>query len=567
MNAEISPHYARGAVLLENADVVSGSRFVEGEERPGLRDYWRLLGKYKWLIATFLFGVVIATAIATLLMTPIYTAEITLLIEPKDPEVVNIKQVLPESLTLDDYDYYKTQFQILRSRGLIAQVIQEQGLEKNSLFTSGGKRGGLIQELWTNWILQPIADLWGKATAAVKGQEWSNWLFGQVPKSNGGNPIGLNSHLPAGVKSYLIDAYQGMLKIDPLQRTRLVKIAFSTPDPELSARIANAHADAYIRQGVKLRSQANQEAQKFLEIKLAELKERVEKSEAALNSFRRKKGILSLNDKENIVVDRLADLNKRLTEAEADRIGLEAQARLIKQRDYDSLPAVINSGLIGSLKTQVVQLESEHAKLAAQFLPGYPRLAQVKAQLEETRSKLAQQIRSVVEGINSAYFAALGKERALKLQMDKQKSNALALKDASVEYAILAREADTNNQLYNSVLGRIKEIGVAAEIRTSNVSIIDRAEVPQQPSWPKKMRNLLLGAVVGLMGGLGLALVLEYLDNTLKTPEEVERYLRLPNLAVVPDFFSLPKAHKNGKPRIRSQESTLNPKLGIPSKK
>ena len=152
----------------------------------------------------------------------------------------------------------------------------------------------------------------------------------------------------------------------------------------------------------------------------------------------------------------MADLNRRLTEAEAERIGLEAQARLIKQRDYDSLPAVISNSLIQGLKAQVVQLEAEHAKLSAQFLPGYPRLAQVKAQLEETKSRLAQQINSVVEGINSAYFAASGKERALKLQMDKQKSDALALKDAAVEYAILAREVDTNKQLYDSVLGRLK---------------------------------------------------------------------------------------------------------------
>ena len=213
--------------------------------------------------------------------------------------------------------------------------------------------------------------------------------------------------------------------------------------------------------------------------------------------------------------------------------------------------------LFRAFKAQVVQLESEHAKLAAQFLPGYPRLAQVKAQLEETRSRLAQQINSVVEGINSAYFAASGKERALKLQMDKQKSDALALKDAAVEYAILAREADTNKQLYDSVLGRLKEISVAGEIPASNVSILDRAEIPTRPSKPNKRLNLMLGALLGLMGGLGLALLLEHLNNTLRTPEEVERYLRLPNLVVVPDFLRLPKAAE--KWEIADQPSGIHP--------
>ena len=324
-----------------------------------------------------------------------------------------------------------------------------------------------------------------------------------------------------------------------------------------------------MRQGFKLRTQANEEARKFLETKLAELKNRVQESEDGLNQFRRNKGIISLNDKENIVIDRLADLNRRLTEAEAERIGLEAHANLIKKRVYDSLPAVLSHSLIQGLKSQLVKLDVEHAKLLfpAQFLPGYPHLDQVKTQLDETRSKLAHEIKTVVEGINSAYFAAAGKERELRAQMNKQKADALALKDAGVEYAILAREADTNKHLYDSVLARFKEIHVAGEIPASNVSILDRAEIPQLPSLPKKRVNLILGALLGLMAGLGLALLLEHLNNTLRTPEEVERFLRLPNLVVVPDFLSLPKPRKNGKSRISRPEASLHSKLYIPSKK
>ena len=468
------------------------------------------------------------TAIIVFSTTPIYTAKATLLIERTEPQVVNIKQVLSESAGAEESSYYESQYQVLKSRSLAAEVIKGQGLDKNPEFTSPGGDG--------NFIAQLVAQLWDKPVA------WLNSLFLPTVPSNSGNSGDLY-----GVNSQLIDAYGGMLNVEPVKRSRIVTIGISAPSPVLAAKIANAHAEGYVRQGFTLRAQANEEARKFLETKLGELKDKVEKSEDSLNRFRRGKGIISLDDKENIVVDRLADLNRRLTEAEAERIGLEAQARLIKQRDYDSLPAVIGNALIQSLKAQVVQLESEHAKLAAQFLPGYPRLAQVKAQLEETRSKLAQQINSVVEGINSAYFAASGKERALKLQMDKQKSDALALKDASVEYAILARQADTNKQLYDSVLGRLKEISVTGELPASNVSILDRAEIPTRPSKPNKRLNLMLGALLGLMGGLGLALLLEHLNNTLRTPEEVERYLRLPTLVVVPDFLRLPKARQNGK--------------------
>jgi polysaccharide biosynthesis transport protein len=391
------------------------------------------------------------------------------------------------------------------------------------------------------------------------GQQKSTGLPSpQVPKADTDD---------SSINPSLIDNYKGMLRIEPLPRTRLVYIGFDSQDPALSASIANAHARAYVSQGLKLRDQANQEAQKFLETKLAELKTRVEESEKALNDFRRGKGILSLTDKENIVVERLADLNKRLTDAEAERIGLEAQAHLIKKRAYDSLPAVLSHSLIQGLKAQVVQLDAEHAKLSAQFLPGYPRLAQLKAQLEEAKSRLAHEIKTVVEGINSAYSAAAGKEKELRAQMEKQKAQTLELKDAAVQYGILAREVDTNKQLYDSVLGRLKEIGVAAEIRTSNVSIVDAAELPRVPSWPRKNLSLLIGAFVGLIGGLGLAFFFEYLDNTLKNPEEAERYLGLPILSVVPDFFTLPKAQAQGKLPLVSQAGRIPPpSMCVPAK-
>jgi capsular exopolysaccharide synthesis family protein len=341
------------------------------------------------------------------------------------------------------------------------------------------------------------------------------------------------------VKPELIDAYLGMLAVQPVQRTRLVKILFNTPDPELSARLANAHVRAYIQHRLGLHTQANEDAQRFLEGKAGELKARVETSEAALNRYRRRRQIISLNDKENIVVERLADLNKRLTAAEADRIGLESQVRLIRKRDYDSLPGVINNALIHTLKEQLARLRGEYAHLSALFKPGHPRLDQLRAQVEETRRRLQHEVQKTVAGIESAYMAAEATEKQLGAQMAAQKAEALRLKDASVEYAILAREVDTNRQLHDSVLQRMKETGVAAELRAPNAFVIDQATPPRYPSKPQKKKSLLLSALLGLIGGIGLALVVEYLDNSLKTPQEVERYLHLPNLGTVPDFLSL----------------------------
>jgi succinoglycan biosynthesis transport protein ExoP len=491
--------------------------FVIEEDATGLRDYYRLVRKHLRLIIVCFLGTSLAAALTLSTMTPIYTAQTTLLIEPKAPQVLAFRDVLAES---SGFEFYKTQAEILKSRTLAARVIREQRLETDSAFTGEGRDDGFVARLWAGaqgWLMAP--------------KRWVKQFFPQRPKSDG--------QIPLGVKPELINAYIGMLAIVPSDKTQLVKVAFNTPDPRLSARLANAHAQAYIYHGLARRTQASEGAQGFLQESLGELKERVEQSEAALNRYRQSMGIISLDDKENIVVERLADLNKRLTEAEADRIGIESQVRLIRTRRYESLPAVLNSAPIHTLTAQAAQLENEYANLATIFKPGHPRLNQLQAQLKDTRRLQKEEIQKVVEGINSSYLAAAAKEKQLRTKMEEQKTAALRLKNTAVEYAVLAREVDTNRQLYDSVLQRMKEMGVSAELRASSVFVIDEAEQPRAPSSPKIRQSLLLAALLGLIGGVGVAFLREHLNNTLKTPQEVERYLRLPNLSIVPDFVSL----------------------------
>ncbi len=267
-------------------------------------------------------------------MTRIYTSQATLLIEEKGPQVVDIKQVLSETIAgTDKHDYYDTQYEILKSVSLAAQVIREQRLGSNKIFT-GEEKTGIAAALWST------LKQWVETLSWVKGIR--SWFPAKPDDPN----VTLTKLTDTYLKKYL--------EINPVKNARLVGIAFSTPDPALSARLANAHAQAYIRQGLKFRALANADAEHFLEENLVQLKARVEQSETALNSYRRQKGIISLDDKENVVVDRLSDLNKRLTEAEADRITLQAQVQLIRQRAYDSLPAVINSPLITNSKATII---------------------------------------------------------------------------------------------------------------------------------------------------------------------------------------------------------------------
>ena len=486
--------------------------FVFEEEGPELREYLRVVWRRRGLATLFFVGVVLSVGAFTLLKTPIYTADATLLIEPSDPQVIDIKHVLDESFGYET-SYYTTQNEMLRSRSLAAQVIEATHLAEEPAFFEGGSG--------------PLATLAGLALAPLHQLE--RWL----------TPEREREASEEDTESWLVDLYLERLGVEPIPDSRLVRLSFASPDPALAARIVNAHARAYIAQGLALRTHANDEARRFLEERLSELRARLGRSEAALNAYSKEHGIVSLDDKSNVVIDRLADLNHRLTAAEGERIGAEADFRLVRERATDSLPAVLESPVVRTLKEDLARLDGEYAFLSTRFKPGYPRLLQLEAQIAEGRRRLAREVKSIVGGVESVYLAARAREDELRAHMREQKAEALRLKDASVEYAILEHDAETARQLYGSVRQRIQETSVAAELRASNVFVIDPASSPLAPSSPRVGRNLAFAVLLGLMGGVGLAFLAEYLDSRLRSPQEVERYLRLASLGVVPDFAAV----------------------------
>ncbi len=483
--------------------------------------YWRLVRKHLRLIGAVVAGTVFVTLIHLLMTTPIYTAKTTVMILPKAPSGIDPAEALLEiEASYDGSDYFKTQGEILKSRTLAASVVRNLGLNRNPAFTGSGARPGLFDTV-VGGLRQRLHDL---LTPPPPGAN--------APRS------GL-----LGISADQIDAYLGGLSINAIPSTSLVDIEYSSPDPLLAARIANAHAEAYIERGVEMHSQASRDAEKFLRRKLVELKEQLEKSEIALNDYRRAKGIIpglmSLDGKDAVVIDRLTDLSKDLTQAQVERIGLESQVELIHKHLYDSLPVVMDDKLVQTMQGELNQLSAEDASLAGQFTGAYPPLAQLRAKENSLKSQLNLEIQNSIKGIESSYQQSLEKEHELEAEMQRQRAVTMSLNDAAVQYAILQRDVDTYRQLYNAVLKRMKDVGVDAEAETSNISIVDKATAPRIPSYPKKMRDLMVSGILGLLGALGLAFLLDYLDNTLKDPEEAERYLRLPNIGIIPEFSRL----------------------------
>lgn len=528
--------------------------FSEPDEAKGIAflQYWRTIRKHLTLIIALVAAAAVITAIKVFSETPLYTAEATILLEPGTPQIFANGSV-QQSAAVDSDDeeshFLETQCAILRSRSLAATVVRAEGLDHRAPAAAAKRKPGLIGGLKTS-LAHWISGVFGHSDSAA-----SSVHQGQTPPAGGARAF-----------SAAVDAYLGGVRITPVNNTDLVKIGYVSNDPRLAADLANAHAHAYIRQGIQLHSQANEEAEHFLKDKLVELKDKLEKSEIGLNNYRRDKGIvpglMSLDGKETMVIDRLGQLSQDLTKAQVERIGYEAQVQLFQSGKLDPLPEMAGNSEVQEVEGEISKIDSEYAGMAKQFKPDYPPMQQLAARRDQLQQRLDDAKAEAARGIQARYKAALDKEQKLQEELNHERGQALNLNDASVEYAILQREVDTNRELYNSVLARMKDVGLAAQAQASNTVIIDDAEQPGSPSSPNKTRAIAQNTVLALAASIGLCFLLEFLDNTVKSPEDAERLLHLPSLGAIPSFSSMPK--RLGYPPRRIKPPTESAIAGLP---
>lgn len=509
-------------------------------DEPRFGDYLRTVRTHRLLIGSCFTIALAVTFLALFWMTPIYTAQSTILIERQFPAVLDIRQ--PTSENGDDYadpdDFYRTQDDILKSRSLASRVIVALHLQQNRFFSSQQSAGRKLQ----------------KASGFLEGSK----------RSAGSSLRQLGSTV---VAPDILQTYLDNLEIRPKPGTRLVTVAFSSPSPELSARIVNAHIQAYVARGVELRAQASASAVRFLKARLADLKTKIETAETALNSYRRERGIIaeSPDDKAKLIMERLSELTKELTDVQAERIDLEAQVHSLAKTEYSSLPEVLGQPTIQILNEQLAKVESEYASLASEYKPDYPPLEKLVAKRRELEERINGQMRHIANSIQLKYKMAMSREQDLRSEIEAEKTKALALNDASLQDSILARAVDTNRELYKHVLARMNELGMASAVSNSNVSIVDYAEPPQRPSSPKKPFDLAFAGIFGLFLGVVMSFAIEHFDDALKDPDEVEAALGVPTLGIVPDFAQL-SASRGRVSRYLSSRSFEGSELTTPYK-
>ncbi len=480
--------------------------FFQEEKEVNLRDYWKVIQKRRWMIIAFFLMVVITTAVATFTMKPIYRGTTTVQINKENPQIVDFKEIF--AVNTMDLDYYQTQYKVMESRSLAKRVIQSLKLSEHPEF-------------------QPSPE--------TPFEKWKAALFTSL-KSFLAPSYSFSSE--NGKETRLTNWFLNKLKIEPIRNSRLVKIHFDSNDPKLSAQVTDTLAANYIQQSLEARYVATEQAKEWLNKQLEDLKAKVEKADEALQAFGLKHDIVSLDEKENVTMQRLTELNEALTKAESDRITRESLYRQTKLRGFDSLPSILENKLIMDLKQAFIQYEAQYMKLSETFKPEYPEMIRLKSQMDTIQKRLEGEIDKIIAGIKNEYESGLRKEALLRRTFEQQKARVMEMQEKAIQYNILKREADTNKELYRGLLQRMKEAGVSAGITASNIQVVDPAELPTKPYRPNKPLNLLLASVVGLFLGVGLAFFFEYLDNTVKTTEDVDQLVRLPSYGMVPEISS-----------------------------
>ena len=477
---------------------------VEGESGLSLLDYLQIAFKHKWVILICIVAALAVGAAVTLLTRPTYTAAATLQIDRETAKVVDMKDIEPSDQFAQSGEFFQTQYALLKSRSLADRVAQASGLVNNDAF---------LAEMGA-----------GRKPGAANG----------APSSYQARENAVAGLLQAGL---------GVL---PVRDSRLVKITFDSPNPQLSARIANAFADNFIAANLEHKYDASAYARQFLEQHLAQVKAKLEESERQLVAYATQKQIISVAEptasgangqttpSQSLAATNLGAFDSNLTAAKANLISAEQRWRAAQTAQGMGAPEILADPTVQTLRQEKAKLLGQYQDQLKTYKPDYPDMINLKGQIDETSRQLDQAVDTIRASLKTQYQTALAQEQALGSKVNQLKGSVLGQRVEEIQYNILQREVDTNRSLYDGLLQRYKEIGVAGGLSTNNISVIDRALPPPRPSKPQPIRNLGIAGIAGVGLGAMLAFMMEMLDQVIRRPSDVETRLGVPVLGTVP---------------------------------
>jgi len=453
---------------------------------PHLLDYFIILRKHQWLVLTFLLTVVTVVTIASFKMKPVYVATARVEVDRETQNTIQFQDANAYDEFVDMDNYLETQTKILQSETLALQTIKSLDLARYPEF--GGSSA----------------------------------------------PFNFSQAGSAAKRPAILGAFLGSLSVKRVPNSRLIEVSFEAHDPQLAAQVVNAHLQDYIESNFRSKYDATTQASNWLSSELEELRIKVEKSEDARLAYERENQIWQIDEKQDITTQKLGDLSKAVTDAQTELAEKEALYRMALSGNVDALPAARDSGVIQDLLKRKADLDEQYADAINQYGPNFPKVQRLLDQQKEVSDNLEKARKTIADGVIQDYNTAQSHVALLQEALDKQKAEANDLAEKLVQYNILQHDAEANKQLYDGLLQKLKEAGITAGLRSSNIRIVDPALVPSSPSRPQKARNIMLAFLIGIVGGVGLAIFREYLDNTVKSPDDIETLTGLPSLAVVP---------------------------------
>jgi succinoglycan biosynthesis transport protein ExoP len=518
-----NPDESRTLLPVASAELlrpISALYNVLPSQESTLREYMRVLIKRKWMVVAVIVGIFMVIAIASLRQTPIYDAVGRIAVNKADSNLISFKDSAPDTDYVYEQSDLDTEVRILQSDLMALQVIRQLNLDKRPEF--GGR-----------------------------------------PDQKQGNLVPDALQTDSARTSALLSSFHSKLQVRLIPSTRIIEIHFNSTDPQLASSAVNSLADTYIKQNFQTKFESTMQASDWLSKQLVDLQMKVETSQEKLVRYQKEHEILGNDEKQNITTEKLDELNKEMTMAESDRMQKEAVYRQTQSSDPDVVAAAIiadttgagggmgaGSALLDKLREQQATLRIEVAELSTQFGPSYPKVLQLNSQLKEIDRQLQSETNKAVDHLKGQYQAALQRENMLREAFDKQKQEANKLNESAIEYSILKRDLDSNRTLYEGLLEKLKEAGVTAGLRSNNFRIIDAARVPTFPSEPNIPRNLSFALALGIISGVGLAFLLENMDNTVRTPEQATALSALPSLGMIPDGSKSTGSHGTANKRL-----------------
>jgi polysaccharide biosynthesis transport protein len=462
--------------------------------------YVRILLKYRRMIAVVTTSCMVLAAMATFLMTPIYRATVSIQIDRETLDVVDLKSVQPDQ-TGTSTEFYQTQYELLASRALAERVVNTLGIIDDPAFHVKSKS-----------LIGNVRDI---LIGAAKPEAETMTVEQRVDRD---------------VNALIRDS----ITVTPVRGSRIVKVNVDHAIASEAQKIANGYADAFITDNLDRRYDATSYARKFLEERLQQLKVKLQDSEKQMVLYAEQQGIINLDDNKNIAFSDLENINTKLAEAHSARVKSELLWKQAQSTAGFGLKEILNSQAIQDNRKRHAELTAEYQQKLAMFKPAFPVMVQLRNQIKELDNEAQHEIQAIKESIRSSFLTAKQEEESLRVQLGSTKTDVVDQRNRSIQYNILKREVDTNRTLYEGLLQRYKEIGVSGAVGSNNISVVDKAILPSFPRSPNIQLNIVFGLIGGLILGLMLALGLDYLDDSFKSPEELEREIGLPVIGVIP---------------------------------